>query len=186
MSDMTLFEGGNSLANSDLFKQLQDTDDNLSGGTGGGGARRISLRGGRFREMVGGEQVNVKSDGFLNVVILNAAKLSRTYYSGAYDAENPSAPTCWSADTQAPASEVPADQRQASRCMDCPQNIKGSGQGESRACRFNQRIAVFLEGNMDEVYQLQLPATSITQRMARWVCKHTLSTLKRIRPHPSL
>ncbi len=161
MSDMTLFEGGNSLASSDLFKQLQDTDDNLSGGTGGGGARRISLRGGRFREMVGGEQVNVKSDGFLNVVILNAAKLSRTYYSGAYDAENPSAPTCWSADTQAPASEVPADQRQASRCMDCPQNIKGSGQGESRACRFNQRIAVFLEGNMDEVYQLQLPATSI-------------------------
>ena len=161
MSDMTLFEGGNSLASSDLFKQLQDTDDNLSGGTGGGGARRISLRGGRFREMVGGEQVNVKSDGFLNVVILNAAKLSRTYYSGAYDAENPSAPTCWSADTQAPASEVSADQRQASRCMDCPQNIKGSGQGESRACRFNQRIAVFLEGNMDEVYQLQLPATSI-------------------------
>ena len=161
MSDMTLFEGGNSLASSDLFKQLQDTDDNLSGGTGTGGARRISLRGGRFREMVGGEQVNVKSDGFLNVVILNAAKLSRTYYSGAYDAENPSAPTCWSADTQAPASEVPADQRQASRCMDCPQNIKGSGQGESRACRFNQRIAVFLEGNMDEVYQLQLPATSI-------------------------
>ena len=40
MSDMTLFEGGNSLASSDLFKQLQDTDDNLSGGTGGGGARR--------------------------------------------------------------------------------------------------------------------------------------------------
>ncbi len=35
MSDMTLFEGGNSLASSDLFKQLQDTDDNLSGGTGG-------------------------------------------------------------------------------------------------------------------------------------------------------
>ena len=161
MSDMTLFEGGNSLANSDLFKQLQDTDDNLSGGTGGGGARRISLRGGRFREIVGGEQVNVKSDGFLNIVIVNAAKLSRTYYSGAYDAENPSAPTCWSADTQAPAKEVAADARQASRCMDCPQNIKGSGQGESRACRFNQRIAVFLEGNMGEVYQMQLPATSI-------------------------
>ena len=37
MSDMTLFEGGNSLASSDLFKQLQDTADNLSGGTGGGG-----------------------------------------------------------------------------------------------------------------------------------------------------
>ena len=162
MSDMALFEGGNSLVSSDLFKQLQDTDDNLSGGTGGGGgSRRISLRGGRFREMVGGEQVNVKNDGFLNVVIINAAKLSRTYYAGEYKADTPTAPTCWSPDTQAPAPEVPADQRQASRCMDCPQNIKGSGQGESRACRFAQRIAVFLEGNMGEVYQMQLPATSI-------------------------
>jgi len=45
--------------------------------------------------------------------------------------------------------------------MDCPQNIKGSGQGESRACRFNQRIAILLEGDLDTVYQLQLPATSI-------------------------
>lgn len=160
MSDMTLFEG-NSLVSSDLFKKLQETDDNLTGGSGGIKSHRISLRGGRFRELVNGEQVNVKSDGFLNVVVINAAKLSRTYYKGAYDAENPSAPTCWSPDTQTPSSDVPKDQMQASRCMDCPQNIKGSGQGESRACRFSQRLAILLEGQMGTVYQLQLPATSI-------------------------
>ena len=160
MSDMTLFEG-NSLVSSDLFKKLQETDDNLTGGSGGIKSHRISLRGGRFRELVNGEQVNVKSDGFINVVVINAAKLSRTYYKGAYDAENPSAPTCWSPDTQTPSADVPKDQIQASRCMDCPQNIKGSGQGESRACRFSQRLAILLEGQMDTVYQLQLPATSI-------------------------
>ena len=160
MSDMTLFEG-NSLVSSDLFKKLQETDDNLTGGSGGIKSHRISLRGGRFRELVNGEQVNVKSDGFINVVIINAAKLSRTYYKGTYDAENPSAPTCWSPDTQTPSSDVPKDQMQASRCMDCPQNIKGSGQGESRACRFSQRLAILLEGQMGTVYQLQLPATSI-------------------------
>ena len=160
MSDMTLFEG-NSLVSSDLFKKLQETDDNLTGGSGGIKSHRISLRGGRFRELVNGEQVNVKSDGFLTVVVINAAKLSRTYYIGAYDAENPSAPTCWSPDTQTPSSDVPKDQMQASRCMDCPQNIKGSGQGESRACRFSQRLAILLEGQMGTVYQLQLPATSI-------------------------
>jgi len=160
MSDMALFEG-NSLVSSDLFKSLQDVDDNLAGGSGGSGPRRISIRGGRFREMVGGEQVNVKSDGFLNVVIVNAAKISRTYYAGQYDPENPSGPSCWSPDTQAPDPNVPSDTRQASKCMDCPQNIKGSGQGESRACRFGQRIAVALEGQMDTVYQFQLPATSI-------------------------
>src|SRR6056300_1029078 len=160
MSDMALFEG-NSLVSSDLFKSLQDVDDNLAGGSSGSGPRRISIRGGRFREMVGGEQVNVKSDGFLNVVIVNAAKISRTYYAGQYDPENPSGPSCWSPDTQAPDPNVPSDTRQASKCMDCPQNIKGSGQGESRACRFGQRIAVALEGQMDTVYQFQLPATSI-------------------------
>ena len=160
MSDMTLFEG-NSLVSSDLFKKLQETDDNLTGGSGGIKSHRISLRGGRFRELVNGEQVNVQSDGFLNVVVINAAKLSRTYYKGAYDAENPSAPTCWSPDTQTPSADVPKDQIQASRCMDCPQNIKGSGQGESRACRFSQRLAILLEGQMGTVYQLQLPATSI-------------------------
>jgi hypothetical protein len=47
--------------------------------------------------------------------------------------------------------------------MTCPQNIKGSGQGESRSCRFSQRVAVLLDGDLEkkEVYQLQLPATSV-------------------------
>lgn len=162
MADLSLFEGGNSLVSSDLFKQLQEVDDNLAGGSGGGsGLRRISLRGGRFREMVNGDQVNVKNDGFINAIIVNAAPISRTFYSGQYDPENPSAPTCWSPDTDAPDSAVPAEQRQAKRCMDCKQNVKGSGQGESRACRYQQRIAVLLEGDMENVYQLQLPATSV-------------------------
>ena len=158
---LSLFEGGNSLVSNYLVKQLQEVDDNLAGGSSGLKTHRISLRGGRFRELVNGEQVNVKNDGFLNVIVVNAAKISRTYYAGQYDAENPSAPTCWSPDTDAPDAAVPADQRQAKRCMDCKQNVKGSGQGESRACRFQQRIAVLLEGDLETVYQLQLPATSV-------------------------
>jgi len=159
MSDMTLFENS-ALAQSDLFKSLQEVDDNLTGGSGGG-MRRISLRGGRFREIIGGEQVNVNSSGSLNIVIVNAAKVSRTYYAGAYDPENPTPPQCWSSDTQTPAPDVPTEQRMASRCGDCKMNIKGSGQGESRACRFAQRLAVCIEGQYDKVYQLQLPATSV-------------------------
>ena len=45
--------------------------------------------------------------------------------------------------------------------MDCPQNVKGSGAGKGRACRFSQRLAIAFPQKMDEVYQLQLPATSI-------------------------
>jgi hypothetical protein len=161
MSDVTLF-GNNALATSDLYKSLQGVNDNLLSGSGGGEKRRrISLNGGKFREFVGGDQVSVSKEDSMNIVIVNAAPISRTYYEGVYDPQNPAPPKCWSADTQAPAPEVEAGNRQATRCMDCPQNVKGSGQGESRACRFAQRLAVALEGDLTKVYQLQLPATSV-------------------------
>ena len=159
MSELDLFKG-NSLVSSDLFKDLLNTNDNLAGG-GGSSMRRISFKGSRFRELVGGEQVNVNSSGSLNVVVLDAAKISRTYYAGTYDPENPAPPACWSVDTQTPAPDVPAETRQASRCADCPMNVRGSGQGDTRACRFSQRIAVALEGSYDKVYQVQLSATSV-------------------------
>lgn len=161
MSDVTLFEN-NALVNSDLFKGLQDVNNNLLSGSGGGEKnRRISLNGSKFREFVNGEQVSVSKEDNMNMVIVNAAPISRSYYEGAYDPANPTPPKCWSSDTNEPAKEVAPENRQASRCMDCPQNIKGSGQGESRACRFAQRLAVALEGQLDKVYQLQLPATSV-------------------------
>jgi hypothetical protein len=132
----------------------------LAGG-GGGGGKRISIKGNKFRLFVDGEQVSVSKEDHLNIVVVNVAPVSRTYYEGTYDPNNTAAPTCWSADTKAPSPDVPADQRKASRCTDCPMNVKGSGQGDSRACRYNQRLAITLEGKPDEVYQLQLPATSL-------------------------
>jgi hypothetical protein len=53
--------------------------------------------------------------------------------------------------------------KQSNDCLHCPQNIKGSGQGDSRACRYSQRLAVMIEGETEQehVYQLVLPATSI-------------------------
>jgi hypothetical protein len=145
MSDLDIFKG-NALVNSDLFQSLLDMNKKMAGGTANG--RRISIRGSKFRMLVGGEQVSVSKSDTMNL-------------EGAFDAENPSAPTCWSLDTRAPAPEVPEENRKAARCADCPMNVKGSGQGESRACRFSQRLAVALEGELDTVYQLQLPATSI-------------------------
>jgi hypothetical protein len=160
MGEMTLFGGNNPLVNSELFKSLQDMNKTLAGGPSGAG-KRISIKGGKFRMFVDGEQVSVSKSDTMNMVVVNAAAISRTYYEGTYDPNNTSAPTCWSADTKTPAAEVPADQRKAARCGDCPMNVKGSGANNARACRFNQRLAITLEGKPDEVYQLQLPATSI-------------------------
>lgn len=159
MSDLDIFKG-NALVNSDLFQSLMDMNKKMAGGSGAAG-KRISIRGGKFRMVVDGEQVSVSKSDTMNMVILDAADISRTYYEGKFDPDNPSAPTCWSADTRTPSADVPEENRQAARCADCPMNVKGSGQGESRACRFSQRLAVSLENELDTVYQLQLPATSI-------------------------
>lgn len=159
MSNLELFKG-NPLASSDLFKSLMETNKKLQGGNAGG--PRISIRGGRFRMIVGGEQVSVRKDDFLNVMVAEASGINRTYYEGTYDPENPAPPKCWSVDGEKPAPEVDEDDRMAARCADCPMNVKGSGQGNSRACRFSQRLAVLLEGDENEtVYQMQVPATSI-------------------------
>lgn len=161
MTTMTLFGGTKSA----LATQLQDSlSDTLSGGAGSGSQnRRISIKGGVFREMINGKEYRVSEDRAMNVVIVNAAPISRMYFAGTYSEGEVTKPMCWSSNTQTPDESVPQDQRQASRCLDCPQNIKGSGQGDGRACRFQQRLAVQLEGEIEkrEVYQLNLPATSI-------------------------
>jgi len=158
MSEVDIFKG-NSLIGSDLMAELLETNKRLMGS--GGGMPRISIRGGRFRLIEGGEQVSVSKSDTMNIMVIEAGNISRTYYEGTYDSENPTPPKCWSLDTQKPAPEVLAKNRMASRCADCPMNVKGSGQGNSRACRFSQRLAVMLEGDTDKVYQMSLPATSL-------------------------
>ena len=160
MSNLAIFSGSN-LPSYLKDVELDSTTKNLAGSGGGGGNRRISIKGGVFRMMVNGEELMVNEDRAMNVVIVASSPLGRTFYEGAYDSEAaPKGPSCWSPDNTKPAADVKTPQ--ANTCMSCPQNIKGSGQGEGRACRFNQRIAVILEGDLSgDVYQLSLPATSI-------------------------
>lgn len=160
-NEMTLFGGRYEMPA--MPSDFQDNITDTLAGSGGGG-KRISIRGGAFREIVNGKEVNVSEERYINVVMLNAAPVSRQYYAGSYDSDAKAVPpTCWSADTETPDPKVPEEQRQATRCADCPKNVKGSGQGDSRACRFSQRVAVALEGKIaeGEVYQLSVPATSL-------------------------
>lgn len=159
MSEMTLFKGG-------LPAYLQGADDatNALAGTGEGGlgSRRISIKGGVFREFIGGKEFRVSEERSMNVVIIKAAsKVSRIYYAGSYTEGEAVSPTCWSSDSQRP--DEKSKEKQAATCLSCPQNIKGSGQGESRACRYQQRLAIVIDGEVDkgEVYQLVLPPTSV-------------------------
>lgn len=161
-NEMTLF-GNQSASALALLDGLEDDLTNKIAGSGG--SRRISLENNVFSEIIGGKTVRVSEERAMQVVIINAAPVSRTYYAGTYVKGQKSKPTCWSSDTQTPDAAVPEDQRQAKFCKDCKQNIKGSApQGEGRACRFAQRVAVALAGDNgvdDHVYQLNLPATSV-------------------------
>ena len=160
MSNVALFSGSNVPAFAKKG-ELSSLAKSLAGGTGGGGGKRISIKGGVFRLLVGGKEVAAIDERYLDVVIVNAApKIGRTFYAKAYDGEAPAAPDCWSADGEKP--DATAEKPQSDRCATCPQNVKGSGMGESRACRFSQRLAVVLANDIEgSVMQLQLPATSI-------------------------
>jgi len=162
-NDMTLF-GKPSNAALALMGSIEDNLTNtLAGSSGGGGNRRISIEGGAFREFVNGKEVRVSEERSMKVILINAAPVSRMFFAGTYVKGQKMKPTCWSSDTQSPDKAVPEDQRQAKFCKDCKQHIKGSGQGEGRACRFQQRIAVALDGELHrgEVYQITLPSTSV-------------------------
>ena len=159
MSNITLF----SPANVPAFARNNELSDTAKALTGGSvsNTKRISIKGGVFRLVAGGKEVAAIDDRHLEVIIVKAApKVSRIFYAAKYDADNITGPDCWSNDGERP--DPSASNKQAVTCMSCPMNIAGSGQNNSRACRYQQRLAVVLANNPSgDVMQLTLPATSV-------------------------
>ena len=140
---------------SELTKQL----------AGRTGVKRIVPKNGIFRKVVGGEEMG-KVKGNLNTIIVNASpKVGRIFYVKAWSPESePTAPDCFSNDGQSP--DAGSVNKQADRCDSCERNIKGSGMGNSKACRYSRRIAVVLEEDFGtslqgEVYQMNLASKSL-------------------------
>ena len=156
---------------------ISDTAKALAGG--GQTGNRLSIKGGVFRLVVDGKEIAAIEERYLDIVIVAAApKVSRTFYLAKYDADNPAAPDCQSQNGDVPDKTSKAPQ--AATCNSCPQNVKGSGQGDSRACRYSQRVAVVLANDIEgDVMQLSLPALSLfgkaegdnrpLQEYARWL-----------------
>lgn len=165
MSELTLFENM-----PPEFKELlgQLDIDTTAAGRQGKAINRLSIRGAVFRKVVNGQEMGEIKERAMNVVIVKSAPISRMYYEGEYVQGQNNPPTCWSSDTNTGrhSDEVAPENVQSQSCFDCKQNIKGSGAGEGRACRFQQRVALLLadsEGKIasSELYQLSLPATSV-------------------------
>lgn len=161
MTDLTVFNPAQ-VPDFARNNELSETALALTGGGTGGSVKRISIKGGVFRLVSGGKEIASIEERHLDVVIVKAApKVSRIFYAGAYDKDAAAAPPdCWSNDGEKP--DAGAKNKQSQTCLSCPQNQAGSGQGNSRACRYQQRLAVVLENNPGgDVLQLTLPATSV-------------------------
>lgn len=156
MSNLTLFPN-----NTTLPAYLRGAEDFTKTVAGSGDGRTISIEGGVWRLLVGGEEVTRNEDRAMNFVFINAAPdVARTYYMGTYVKGQTAAPDCFSSNGKTPDPSVPNPQSPS--CAVCPQNVKGSGQNDSRACRFSRRFAVLLENDLQgDVYRLQLPAKSL-------------------------
>jgi hypothetical protein len=153
---------------------------------GAGAGSRISIRNGVFRQVVGGQEMAVMEDRAINIVIVAAAPhTSRTYFKGEFVAGSNDQSDCSSDAGIVP--DKGARNPQHTECATCPKNIKGSGQGDSKACRYSRRIGVLLEGDLNgDVYSVSLPAMSIfgkgensklpLEAYARHLAGHKLST----------
>ena len=160
MSNLTIL-------NQDLpdFLQTAGVSDLTKALAGRTGVKRIVPKNGIFRKTVGGEEMG-KVKGTMDVVIVNASpKVGRIFYAKQWtpDAE-PTAPDCFSNDGNVPDAGSVAPQ--SSRCDTCAQNIKGSGQGSSKACRYSRRIAMTLVEDFGtslegEIYQMNLASKSL-------------------------
>jgi len=159
MSNVTIFKQQNEVAISGN-RELSDLAKSLSTATT---TRRIQTNtNGTFRRMINGEQIGNAVRGEINVIILHALpKVSRVYYKEKFDPNKEATlPNCWSNLGDKP--EVGAGDKQHSNCLDCPQNIKGSAEGDRKACRYERRIAVLVEGDSSgDVYQFKVPAGSL-------------------------
>ena len=131
--------------------------------TGGGtGVKRIALGNNKFILKVNGAEISKSNSSKMEIVIVNASpNVSRTFYAKAWDPKADAAPPdCWSNDGERPDASV--KEPQSPMCMNCPQDIAGSGQGSTKACRKNRRIAVALAADLNgDVYQMTLQSKSI-------------------------
>lgn len=159
MSNIQLFQSGAQLPAHLKRGELSEVTKSLMGG---GSFKRISIEGGVYRMIVGGQEVAVNEDRAMNIIILRAADHnSRTYYEGVYTKGVKSKPACYSDDSKVPHPSITNPQNRT--CAGCPQDVKGSGvRDNTRACRYQRRLAVLLENDTQgDIYAMSIPAASL-------------------------
>jgi hypothetical protein len=116
--------------------------------------KRISFKDNVFRCVEGAKEIARTENKSQQWVIIGCSSVYRSFYG---DQNNI---ICWSSDSRIPDADV--DTPVSKSCMHCENDVKGSGQGNSRACRFHRRLAVVMANHMSgQIYQVILSAISV-------------------------
>lgn len=134
----------------------------LSGGSQRVSYPRISLKGGVFSASNSDVELPSRE---LHVIIVGAnPKLSKIWYKGQWDGDEPSMPDCFSLDGETP--DLSIEHPPSNICATCPQNAWGSRITDTgkqvKACSDQKRLAVVMQDAPDgEVYLLQVTPASL-------------------------
>jgi len=128
-----------------------------AGITGGGGFKRISKRGGRFRIREGANEVVLPSTKLRAIIVGASPNMTKTFYKKWDPKAEEKKPDCYSNDGIRPAAD--AEDPQSQLCANCAQNVWGSkvtdAGGKIKACSDQKRLAIISaddDGAEPEVY----------------------------------
>lgn len=174
-------ELANLIANNPALVQTGLDEDTMA--VAGGSAnqtKRLSLKGGVFRKIVGGKEVGAIEDRHMNVIFVKMAhSASRQCYEGTYEEGKVTSPICWSNDSVKPDADV--ESPCAPSCDVCPNSAKGSNDsGVGAKCKLSWRTAVVLpQDPSGDVLELVIPAASAfgKEENGRWPFKSYVGML---------
>lgn len=163
-----------------LIQTGLDEDTMAVAGSGANQTKRLSIKGGVFRKMVGGKEVGAIEDRHMNIIFVKMAhSASRQCYEGTYEEGKTVSPICWSNDSIKPDSDV--EHPCAPTCDVCPNSAKGSNDsGVGTKCKLSWRTAVVLpQDPAGDVLEFVVPAASAfgKEENGRWPFKSYVGML---------
>jgi len=163
-----------------LIQTGLDEDTMAVAGGSANQTKRLSLKGGVFRKIVGGKEVGAIEDRHMNIIFVNMAhSASRQCYEGTYEEGKVTSPICWSNDSVKPDADV--ESPCAPTCDVCPNSAKGSNDsGVGAKCKLSWRTAVVLpQDPSGDVLELVIPAASAfgKEENGRWPFKSYVGML---------
>jgi len=163
-----------------LIQTGLDEDTMAVAGAGANQTKRLSIKGGVFRKMVGGKEVGAIEDRYMNIIFVKMAhSASRQCYEGTYEEGKTVSPVCWSNDSIKPDSDV--EHPCAPTCDVCPNSAKGSNDsGVGTKCKLSWRTAVVLpQDPAGDVLEFVVPAASAfgKEENGRWPFKSYIGML---------